>query len=80
MFTLAEYIIIINISTYVFFSLDLHGKPQFITQSIHLRDSHFTVDIEKVKPWYRAMKIFVETINNHAAEFKTQPGTKKLEK
>lgn len=43
-------------------------------QSIHLRDSYFTVDADKVKPWYEAMKIFVNAMNEHAAKFKTKPG------
>lgn len=43
-------------------------------QSIHLRDSYFTVDVDKVKPWYEAMKTFVSAMNEHAAKFKTKEG------
>lgn len=45
-----------------------------MTQSVHLRDSHFPVAFDLVKPWYRAMKVFVKAINEHSAEFKTKPG------
>lgn len=43
-----------------------HSTPQ--------RDSHFTVPLEQVEPWYRASAIFVKLIHEGAVQFKSKPG------
>ncbi|KAK9695648.1 Taurine catabolism dioxygenase TauD, TfdA family [Popillia japonica] len=55
-------------------ALDSHGNIRTIRHSIPQRDSYFTVNIEDVKPWYKALKVFVDQIYSNAAHFKTQPG------
>lgn len=45
-----------------------------VRHSIPQRDSHFTVDLKNVKPWYKAMRVFVDEVNRHAAQFKLKPG------
>lgn len=51
------------------------GKLEKILHSIPQRDSHFNIDLNLVKPWYKAMKIFVNAINEEAYKFKLKPGT-----
>ncbi|KRT80840.1 hypothetical protein AMK59_5279, partial [Oryctes borbonicus] len=55
-------------------SLDKYGNISVIRHSIPQRDSYFTVGIDEVKPWYKALKVFVEEIYMNAAHLKTQPG------
>lgn len=57
-------------------SLDSDGNIAVVRHSIPQRDSHFTVNLKDVKPWYKAMKVFVDEINAHAAQFKLKPGYK----
>lgn len=54
--------------------LDSEGNVEAVRHSIPQRDSHFTVDLKYVKPWYEALRIFVDLINIHACKFKTKPG------
>ncbi|KAF2887150.1 hypothetical protein ILUMI_19023, partial [Ignelater luminosus] len=54
--------------------LNSKGEIESLNHNIARRDSHFTTDIKNVKLWYKALKVFVEKINTHAAEFKLQPG------
>lgn len=55
-------------------SLDAEGNIQRITNSIPQRDSHFTIDAEKVEEWYTAMFKFMELCREEAVSFKTKPG------
>lgn len=54
--------------------LDDENNVQGIRHSIPQRDSVFLTDLKNVKPWYRALRIFVDALNNDAAKFKLEPG------
>ncbi|XP_052892301.1 gamma-butyrobetaine dioxygenase-like [Anopheles moucheti] len=45
-----------------------------INHSVPQRDSHFSVPIDRVEPWYRAMQQFVSILHREAVSFKTSPG------
>lgn len=69
------YIILkVLLSLILIFSLNSEGNVESVRHSIPQRDSHFTVDVKYVKPWYEALRTFVDLINEHAYRFKTQPG------
>lgn len=55
-------------------SLDNEGNYMRINHSIPQRDSHFSVPIDKVLPWYEAYRKFVRLARNDAITFKTSPG------
>lgn len=57
------------------FCLDYEQKLERVNHSIPQRGSFFTVPIEEVKGWYKALAKFVELINREAVEFKTEKGT-----
>ncbi|XP_033252374.1 gamma-butyrobetaine dioxygenase-like [Drosophila miranda] len=50
------------------------GRYVRINHSIPQRDSHFTVPLEQVRPWYEAMPLFVRLAHEQACSFKTTPG------
>ncbi|XP_053661944.1 gamma-butyrobetaine dioxygenase-like [Anopheles marshallii] len=50
------------------------GRLERINHSVPQRDSHFSVAIERVEPWYRAMQRFVTILHREAVSFKTSPG------
>uniref|UniRef100_A0A1A9WCL6 TauD/TfdA-like domain-containing protein n=1 Tax=Glossina brevipalpis TaxID=37001 RepID=A0A1A9WCL6_9MUSC len=54
--------------------LDNEGNYTRINHSIPQRDSHFSVPIDKVLPWYEAYTKFVRLARNDAITFKTSPG------
>ncbi|KAI9582317.1 hypothetical protein GQX74_015440 [Glossina fuscipes] len=54
--------------------LDNEGNYMRINHSIPQRDSHFSVPIDKVLPWYEAYTKFVRLARNDAITFKTSPG------
>uniref|UniRef100_A0A1Y1M8T6 Gamma-butyrobetaine dioxygenase n=1 Tax=Photinus pyralis TaxID=7054 RepID=A0A1Y1M8T6_PHOPY len=54
--------------------LDLQGNIDKIHYSVPQRDSHFTVDVKHVKPWYEALKLFVNSITHGTSKLKLQPG------
>lgn len=56
------------------FSLDVEGKVYRINHSVPQRDSFFSIDLEKVDEWYKAMAKFVEIIHEESVAFKTKPG------
>jgi len=45
-----------------------------INHSIPQRDSHFSVPLEQVRPWYEAMATFVGLAHEHSSGFKITPG------
>ncbi|XP_017145578.1 gamma-butyrobetaine dioxygenase [Drosophila miranda] len=55
-------------------NLDAEGRYVRINHSIPQRDSHFTVPLEQVRPWYEAMALFVRLAHEQACSFKTTPG------
>ncbi|GJQ68900.1 hypothetical protein Trydic_g6091 [Trypoxylus dichotomus] len=55
-------------------SLDKYGNISVVRHSITQRDSYFTVDIKDVKPWYKAIKVFINELYTNAACFRTEPG------
>lgn len=55
--------------------LDYDNQIERINHSIPQRDSFFTVPVQEVKGWYRALAKFVELIHREAVEFKTEEGT-----
>lgn len=61
-------------SVLISFSLNKDGEVERITHSIAQRDSLFSVDIGIVDDWYRALKVFIETLYENAAEFKLEQG------
>ncbi|XP_004520447.1 gamma-butyrobetaine dioxygenase [Ceratitis capitata] len=54
--------------------LDVDGRYHRINENSTKRDSHFTVAIEQVVPWYEAYDKFIELAYEEAVEFKTTPG------
>uniref|UniRef100_A0A182PCM1 Gamma-butyrobetaine dioxygenase n=1 Tax=Anopheles epiroticus TaxID=199890 RepID=A0A182PCM1_9DIPT len=50
------------------------GRLERINHSVPQRDSHFSVPIDRVEPWYRAMQRFVSILHREAVSFKTAPG------
>uniref|UniRef100_A0A182Y3J0 Uncharacterized protein n=1 Tax=Anopheles stephensi TaxID=30069 RepID=A0A182Y3J0_ANOST len=50
------------------------GRLERINHSVPQRDSHFSVPIDRVEPWYRAMQRFVTILHREAVSFKTAPG------
>lgn len=58
-----------------FISLDYEGNINRIVQSIHRRDSFFSVDVEKVDEWYASLKLFIDLLQEEAVHFKTEPGS-----
>ncbi|XP_037951103.1 gamma-butyrobetaine dioxygenase-like [Teleopsis dalmanni] len=55
-------------------NLDADGKYARINHSVPQRDNHFSVDIDKVAPWYAAYAMFVRMAHEQAVSFKTAPG------
>ncbi|KAH8407433.1 hypothetical protein KR222_001183, partial [Zaprionus bogoriensis] len=55
-------------------NLDPAGRYTRINHSIPQRDSHFSVPVEQVRPWYEAMALFIRLANEQACSFKTCPG------
>ncbi|EDW90625.1 gamma-butyrobetaine dioxygenase [Drosophila yakuba] len=55
-------------------NLDAEGRCVRINHSIPQRDSHFSVPVEQVRPWYEAMATFVGLAHEHSCRFKTTPG------
>ncbi|XP_033153306.1 gamma-butyrobetaine dioxygenase [Drosophila mauritiana] len=55
-------------------NLDAEGRCVRINHSIPQRDSHFSVPVEQVRPWYDAMATFVGLAHEHSCRFKTTPG------
>ncbi|KAH8245818.1 hypothetical protein KR038_000061 [Drosophila bunnanda] len=55
-------------------NLDSEGRYVRINHSIPQRDSHFSVPLEQVRPWYEAMATFVRLAHEHSCSFKTTPG------
>lgn len=45
-----------------------------INHSIPQRDSFFSVQLDDVRKWYKALAKFIELIHNDAAEIKTEEG------
>ncbi|EDW86495.1 uncharacterized protein Dwil_GK14708 [Drosophila willistoni] len=54
--------------------VDAEGQYTRINHSVPQRDSHFTVPIEQVQPWYESYARFVRLARSDAHAFKTQPG------
>ncbi|KAH8402458.1 hypothetical protein KR009_012043 [Drosophila setifemur] len=55
-------------------NLDAEGRYVRINHSIPQRDSHFSVPLEQVRPWYEAMATFLRLAHEHSCSFKTSPG------
>jgi len=55
--------------------LDYDNEIERINHSIPQRDSFFTVPVQVVSGWYKALGKFVELIHREAVEFKTEEGT-----
>ncbi|KAF5293218.1 hypothetical protein FQA39_LY13686 [Lamprigera yunnana] len=55
-------------------SLDSNGKIYKILHSVPQRDSYFTTDIKLVRPWYKAMRLFLDIVQEETFKFKLQPG------
>lgn len=56
------------------FSLDRDQNYSRINHSIPQRDSHFSVPLDEVIPWYEAYRRFVSLAHKDAYAFKTDPG------
>ncbi|XP_011176989.1 gamma-butyrobetaine dioxygenase isoform X1 [Zeugodacus cucurbitae] len=54
--------------------LDVDGRYHRINENSTKRDSHFTVPLEQVAPWYEAYDKFIELAYAEAVNFKTNPG------
>lgn len=54
--------------------LDVDGRYHRINENSNKRDSHFTVPLEQVAPWYEAYDKFIELAYAEAVDFKTTPG------
>ncbi|XP_065363472.1 gamma-butyrobetaine dioxygenase [Calliphora vicina] len=54
--------------------LDKDGNYTRLNHSIPQRDSHFSVQLEEVIPWYEAYEKFVRLARKDAYAFKTKPG------
>ncbi|XP_034138578.1 gamma-butyrobetaine dioxygenase [Drosophila guanche] len=54
--------------------LDAEGKYARINHSVPQRDSHFSVPLEEVEPWYESYARFVRLARDDAHAFKTRPG------
>ncbi|KFB45216.1 AGAP012477-PA-like protein [Anopheles sinensis] len=50
------------------------GRLERINHSVPQRDSHFSVPLERVERWYRAMQRFVAILHREAVKFRTSPG------
>jgi len=57
------------------FCLDYEGQLERINHSIPQRDSHFTVPVDVVSRWYKALAMFVQLIHQEAVEFKMEEGS-----
>lgn len=55
-------------------SLDYDGQLKRINHSVPQRDSHFSIPVDRVDRWYRAMAEFVRMLHADAVSFKTRPG------
>ncbi|XP_004535996.1 gamma-butyrobetaine dioxygenase [Ceratitis capitata] len=55
-------------------NLDATGKYVRINHSVPQRDSHFSIDVDKVVPWYEANATFVRMAHEQSVSFKTVPG------
>ncbi|ALC49295.1 CG4335 [Drosophila busckii] len=53
---------------------DADGAYTRINHSVPQRDSHFTVPLEQVQPWYESYAKFVRLARQDAHSFKLQPG------
>lgn len=51
-----------------------NGDVIRINYSTPQRGSHFNVPIEKVKPWYESLKVFVNMIHKESAKYKMSQG------
>lgn len=60
--------------------MDDKNNIQGVRHSIPQRDSVFLTNLQNVKPWYKALKAFVDSINNNAATFKLEPGKQQFVK
>lgn len=56
------------------YSLDKNGNYTRINHSIPQRDSHFSIPLEEVIPWYEAYAKFVRLACEDAHAFKTKAG------
>lgn len=54
--------------------MDKEGNYTRINHSIPQRDSHFSVSLNEVIPWYEAYAKFVGLARQDAYAFKTKPG------
>ncbi|XP_026846344.1 gamma-butyrobetaine dioxygenase [Drosophila persimilis] len=54
--------------------LDSEGKYTRINHSVPQRDSHFSVPLAEVEPWYESYSRFVRLARDDAHAFKTRPG------
>ncbi|XP_022208825.2 LOW QUALITY PROTEIN: gamma-butyrobetaine dioxygenase [Drosophila obscura] len=54
--------------------LDAEGKYTRINHSVPQRDSHFSVPLAEVEPWYESYGRFVRLARDDAHAFKTRPG------
>uniref|UniRef100_A0A182J4B3 Uncharacterized protein n=1 Tax=Anopheles atroparvus TaxID=41427 RepID=A0A182J4B3_ANOAO len=50
------------------------GQLERINHSVPQRDSHFSVPLDRVERWYRAMQRFVAVLHREAVQFRTAPG------
>lgn len=57
------------------FCLDYENKIERVNHSIPQRDSFFSVPLQEVRGWYKALKLFVDLIHQESVEFKTVEGT-----
>ncbi|XP_054730640.1 gamma-butyrobetaine dioxygenase [Anastrepha obliqua] len=55
-------------------SLDVDGRYHRINENSMKRDSHFTIALEDVVPWYEAYDKFIELAYAQTVEFKITPG------
>lgn len=54
--------------------MDKKGKIEMIRYSTPQRDSHFSVDLDKVEPWYKALRTFIGLILEETVQLKLKPG------
>ncbi|XP_030387176.1 gamma-butyrobetaine dioxygenase [Scaptodrosophila lebanonensis] len=55
-------------------NLDADGNYARINHSVPQRDSHFSIPVQRVQPWYEANALFVRLAQEQAVSFKTTPG------
>lgn len=54
--------------------LNSEGNVEKIIHSISQRDSHFSVDLGLVKPWYKALKVFIDLMYQERYQYKLKQG------